>query len=88
MSVPSSATGLVKPMAIGGRVIRERERLQGMSKEERIWRAQWLKDQVLTEREPVPLEQWRSQLRNPIRRAYQFPLDCFRTAITPILVRF
>ncbi|TMW43869.1 hypothetical protein DOY81_011051 [Sarcophaga bullata] len=36
----ASPTGGVKPMAIAGRMVRERERLVGMSDEERAWRHQ------------------------------------------------
>lgn len=34
----SSDTGGVTPMPIGGRMVRERERLLGMTTEERNWR--------------------------------------------------
>jgi len=73
--VKSSDTGGVKPMSIAGRMVRERERLIGMTDEERKWRAQWLKDQVLTEREPVYVKEYHESLTNPIRRAYRTPLN-------------
>lgn len=44
--VHASETGGVRPMAIAGRMVRERERLVGMTDAERAWRAQYLKDQV------------------------------------------
>lgn len=87
--VSSSDTSRVTPMQIGGRVVRERERLQGMSAEERAWRAQWIKDQILTEREPVHVTQFDTAIRNPIRRAYQWPLNQFLLKpLAPIVVRF
>lgn len=84
---PSATTGNVKPMAIGGRLVRERERLQGMSKAERAWRAQWLKDQILTEREPIVVDSLKNHFKNPIRKAYQLPLDCLYKTLAPALVR-
>lgn len=82
----ASNTGGVKPMTITGRMVRERERLLGMSPEERAWRAQWLKDQQLSHHEPrhVP-EYWKERL-NPIRRFYRAPLDLVQKGLTPVLV--
>lgn len=82
----SSDTGGVKPMAIAGRTVKERERLIGMTDEERAWRAKWLKDQVLTEREPVYVEEYWRSIRNPIRRLYVKPLNLFYHALVPVLV--
>lgn len=82
----STDTGGVRPMQIGGRMIRERERLIGMSPEERQWRAQWVKDQELTAREPVYVEQYHAAFRNPIRRAYQAPLNMLWKGLTPVIV--
>lgn len=62
-------------MTIAGRMVRERERCIGMSPEERAWRAQWLKDQILTEREPVYVKELHQKFRNPFRRLYMRPLD-------------
>lgn len=42
----ASDTAGARPMAIAGRMVRERERLVGMTEAERAWRAQYLKDQV------------------------------------------
>lgn len=42
----ASETAGARPMAIAGRMVRERERLVGMTDAERAWRAQYLKDQV------------------------------------------
>lgn len=85
-SIPSSPTGSVKPMSIAGRMVRERERMIGMTPEERMWRAQWLKDQELTAREPVYVKEYYDAIRNPIRRAYQAPLNVLWKALTPIMV--
>lgn len=77
VGIPSSDTGGVKPMTIQGRMARERERCIGMTDAERAWRSQWLKDQILTEREPVYVKELHQQFRNPIRRFYMQPLDKF-----------
>lgn len=74
-NIPCSETSGVKPMTIAGRMVRERERCIGMTPDERAWRAQWLKDQILTEREPVYVKELHEQFRNPIRRFYLRPLD-------------
>jgi len=68
-------TGGVKPMSLGGRLIHERERLAGMTDEERAWRKKWLLDQNLTPREPVYIPGDSKELLNPIRRAYKAPLN-------------
>lgn len=83
----SSDTGGVKPMSITGRMVRERERCIGMTEEERRWRAQWLKDQILTEREPVYVQELTDAFRNPIRRFYQAPFDVVRDKLIPYMVR-
>lgn len=71
----ATLTGGVKPMTITGRMTRERERCIGMSDEERRWRAQWLKDQELSPREPVHVDELTKAIRNPIRRFYTRPLN-------------
>lgn len=71
--VVSSPTGGVRPMEIRGRMARERERCIGMTEEERGWRARFLKDSHLTEREPVHIKEL--TFRNPIRSFYGKPLD-------------
>lgn len=75
-------------MAIAGRMVSERERLLGMSKEERAWRAQWLKDQRLAPHEPVRVPELERSRLNPIRRFYQAPLNQLTKVLTPVLVRF
>ncbi|XP_050086612.1 uncharacterized protein LOC126571825 [Anopheles aquasalis] len=81
----SSDTGGVKPMSITGRMVRERERLLGMSPEERAWRAQWLKDQQLSPNEPRYVPEYWKERYNPIRRLYRAPLDLVQKALTPVV---
>ncbi|XP_046388109.1 NADH dehydrogenase [ubiquinone] 1 beta subcomplex subunit 6 [Ischnura elegans] len=81
----ASPTGGVRPFPIEGRVGRERERLMGMTDEERAWRKQWLKDQELTPREPLYQSEDHPDLINPIRRVYRFPLDKAFGALAPVL---
>lgn len=80
------STGGVQPMGIAGRMVRERERLLGMSKEERAWRAQWVKDQHLAPNEPVHVPEYWKERYNPIRRFYRAPLDGLYSALKPIMV--
>ena len=49
----ASPTGGVKAMNIGGRLVRERERLIGMTEEERAWRARYLKSHILAPEVPL-----------------------------------
>ncbi|KAF5281469.1 hypothetical protein FQR65_LT14677 [Abscondita terminalis] len=81
----SSATGGVKPMAIAGRFFRERERLIGMTEEERTWRMNWLKDQVLSHNEPRHVPEIYKAQYNIIRRLYRAPLDGMAIMLEPIL---
>ena len=74
--------GGVKPMHLEGRGAMRRERLAGMTHEERLYRKQWLSDQVLTPREPVFNPKLWKEFRNPIRRFYRFPLDYFQNWAT------
>ncbi|KAJ8917721.1 hypothetical protein NQ315_005170 [Exocentrus adspersus] len=83
--VKASETGGVKPMSITGRYTRERERLLGMTDEERAFRKQWLKDQELTAREPRPVPEMYKATYNPIRRFYRAPLDKLGEAIEPMV---
>lgn len=76
-------TGGVKPMSIEGRTKDERERLRGMTSEERTWRKQWLKDQVLAPEEPRFVPELYKELYNPIRRFYQKPLDVLCESLIP-----
>lgn len=74
-------------MAIAGRMVRERERLIGMTDFERNWRKQWLKDQEL-HHEPKPVPALEKELMNPIRRFYRAPLDKLCEVLTPVMVSF
>lgn len=73
-------------MAIARRMVNERERLLGMSAEERAWRAQWLRDQRLAPHEPVLVPELINAKINPIRRFYKAPLDAVHSALTPVMV--
>lgn len=88
MSVPHSPTGGVQPFPIAGRLVRERERLQGMTNEERAWRKQYLKDQELSKNEPRFVPEYWKERTNPIRRFYQFPLNTLENVILPVIVSF
>lgn len=81
----SSNTSGVTPLTIAGRMGLERERLIGMSDEERAWRKQWLKDLEL-HNEPVRVPELETKFFNPIRRFYRMPLDKFEALVTPVLV--
>jgi len=78
-----SHSGGVKPMTISGRTVLEKQRLEGMTVEEREWRKKWLKDQVLTPREPILIPTDSPDLMNPIRRFYRKPLDVLFFKILP-----
>ncbi|XP_044268594.1 uncharacterized protein LOC123013831 [Tribolium madens] len=81
----ASQTGGVKPMSIAGRFTSERERLLGMTDEERAFRKQWLKDQELAPNEPRPVPEMYKATYNPIRRAYRWPLDQLAKVLLPVL---
>ena len=81
----ASPTGGVKPMAIAGRMVRERERLVGMSDEERAWRKQYLKDLEL-HHGPKTVPALERELTNPIRRLYRAPLDGLYNVLCPSIV--
>jgi NADH dehydrogenase (ubiquinone) 1 beta subcomplex subunit 6 len=83
----ASDTGGVKPFSIQGRMARERERVRGMTDEERMWRSQWLKDQELLPNEPRNIAKLYNESINPIRRAYRMPLDMAFKPLIPVLVR-
>lgn len=83
--VRSSDTGGVKPMALEGRLGNVRERLLGMTDEERAYRKQWLKDQELSPNEPREVPEMYKERYNIIRRFYRYPLDQFEKVIAPIV---
>lgn len=83
--VRSSDTGGVKPFPIEGRLGNVRERLLGMTDEERAYRKQWLKDQELSPNEPRVVPEMYKARYNIIRRAYRFPLNQLEKVIAPIV---
>jgi NADH dehydrogenase (ubiquinone) 1 beta subcomplex subunit 6 len=86
MSEAHSPTGGVRPFPIGGRLVNERQRLQGMTPAERAWRAQYLKDQILSHNEPRSVPEYWKEIRNPIRRFYTTPLRIAERVLTPVIV--
>lgn len=82
----ASDKGGVKSFSLQGRLYRERERLIGMTPEERAWRAQWVKDQQLSKSEPIANPALYKELNNPIRRLYWIPLDTMARILTPLMV--
>lgn len=84
--VEHSPTGGVQSFPIGGRLVRERERLRGMTDEERAWRKQYLKDQILSPNEPREVPQYWKERTNIIRRFYQFPLATVEKILSPVIV--
>ena len=81
----ASPTGGVKPMSIAGRFVSERERLFGMTDEERLFRKQWLKDQELGHSEPRVVPEMYKATHNPIRRFYRWPLNTLANVLRPAL---
>ncbi|XP_053976520.1 uncharacterized protein LOC128875168 [Hylaeus volcanicus] len=81
----SSRTGGVRPISIAGRVGRERERLIGMTDEERAWRARYLKSQILAPEEPIVPEGYYKEAYNPIRRFYRAPLNAVEKALSGLV---
>ena len=87
-----SGTGGVKPFSIAGRMKTERERLYyRMTEEERQWRAQWLKDQILDPEEAAAQNDQVSQAyyketRYWFRRINRAPLDAVARFLTPYMV--
>merc|ERR1712142_1362426 len=71
----SSDTGGVRAFPIEGPLKNERNRLAGMTDEQRAYRKQWLKDQILTQREPCAVPGMYEARHNPIRQLYRAPLD-------------
>ncbi|RXG70732.1 hypothetical protein Avbf_03515 [Armadillidium vulgare] len=64
----------IKAFPIEGPMKSSRYRVLGMTPEERAWRIQWLKDQVLSPNEPKPIPGYYQARLNPIRRFYRWPL--------------
>jgi len=74
-------------MRIEGRMRLVNNRIAGMTDEERAWRKQWVEDQALADDEPVPVPEIYKELRNPIRRFYQWPLNQLEMYLTPRIGR-
>ena len=72
---PALNDGSIMIFPLAGRLDHERERLLGMTDEEREYRKQYLKDQILDPDEPCFVPEERKEFMNPIRRFYRFPLD-------------
>lgn len=76
-----------RPMPIAGRTTHERERLLGMTMDERAWREKWCKDQELAPEEPKYLPELDAKLTNPIQKLYKTSLNwLFYTKLQPIIV--
>ena len=80
-----SRSGGVNVVSIAGRMARERERLIGMSDEERAWRAKFVKSQNLAKEEPIMPEGYTKAYYNPLRRFYQAPLNKVEAVLLPKL---
>lgn len=83
--VRASATGGVKPFPIETRLGSIRERLLGMTDEERAYRKQWVKDQELCPNEPREVPELYKKQHNIFRRAYRFPLNQLQKILNPIV---
>lgn len=86
---PSSPTGGVRAYNIAGRMQEERERLyHRMTDEERRWRAQYVKDQILEhpDGEHNLPDDWLFATKNWIRRTYYKPLDAVGYWLVPKIV--
>lgn len=73
-------------MGIKRRVGRERERMLGMTDEERAWRKKWLDAQKLAPEEPIMPKGMYKEMYNPIRRLYKTPMDKFQKGLERYLV--
>ncbi|EFN85855.1 hypothetical protein EAI_12507 [Harpegnathos saltator] len=74
-----------RPMSITRRMDRERERMLGMTDEERAWRKKWLKAQVLAPEEPVMPNNYYKEMYNPLRRFYKWPMNKFQNMLEPVI---
>ncbi len=70
-----SDTGGVSPMVLEGREKFMKERMRGMTPEQRAYRKQWLQDQILTDREPVEVPQIYYELNNVFKRTINYPFN-------------
>ncbi|KAK2581001.1 hypothetical protein KPH14_006054 [Odynerus spinipes] len=74
-----------KAIMLGRRMARQRERLIGMTDEERAWRAKFLKDQILDPDEPKIPPNYYKERYNPIRRFYRAPMDKVERMLCPVV---
>ncbi|CAL1680200.1 unnamed protein product [Lasius platythorax] len=74
-----------RPMTIVRRVGRERERMLGMTDEERAWRKKWLDAQKLAPEEPVTPKGYYEEMYNPIRRFYSAPMNKVQNMLEPLM---
>ena len=76
------------PVSLSGRFEHERERLgPEFTDAERKWRIKWYKSQELHESEPVRVPDLYVELRNPLRRFYQIPLNYVQfKLLKPVIV--
>lgn len=88
MSCSSDPATGVKVFSIGGRMIDPRQRCMGMTDEERRWRAQFLKDQVLYPNEPKEVPELYKATTNVFRRLWRTPMWRFQTLMSSILVMY
>jgi len=84
--IVNESTEATRPMSIERRMARERERLIGMTDEERAWRKKWLDAQKLAPEEPIVPEGYYKEMYNPIRRFYMAPMNKFQNMLTPLMV--
>jgi len=73
-------------MNIKRRMASERERMLGMTDEERAWRKKWLNAQKLAPEEPIIPKGYYKEMYNPIRRFYRAPLNKFQNMLEPLVV--
>lgn len=73
-------------MTIVRRVVHERERMLGMTDEERAWRKKWVDAQKLAPEEPVMPMGYYKTMYNPIRRFYKAPMNKFQDTVEPYIV--
>lgn len=83
--VKASDTGGVKSFPIETRLGDIRERLLGMTDEERAYRRQWLKDQHLSPNEPREVPELYKARYNIFRRIYRYPLNQLQNILTPVV---
>ena len=81
----ASPSGGATVISIAGRMARERERLIGMTDEERAWRAKFVKSQNLSKEEPIIPEGYHKAYYNPLRRFYRAPLNKVEGTLTSTL---